>query len=394
MQRRRLSVKISVISKDDKHLFDIVKLLRERNPSHTINAVFGTLEKLSGMAELAAPDALVLDQPSVESGDLERLEHMGQQHPRMAFILLCQQQSPEFLLQAMRAGVREVLSAPMNGDALLKALARIEEKLDNRTQANGKVLAFISCKGGSGATFVAANLGYALALQEKRRVALIDLNLQFGDAALLVSDQNPLATLADVSQQIHRLDPSLLASSMVNVAPNYSVLAAPEDPTHASDIKPEHIDAILKVARRQYDFILLDIGHNLDPVSIRALDQSDMIFPVLQASLPYIRDGKRLLGVFRALDYGKEKIHLIINRHEKNDDITVHDMEAAFGADIFWKILNDHKAASASVNQGVPILKTGEDSPLARSLQELAQMLTGEAGAPVQGWLARIFQRA
>jgi pilus assembly protein CpaE len=394
MQQRRLFVKISVISKDDKHLFDIVKLLRERNPSHTINAVFGTLEKLSGMADLAAPDALVLDQPSVESGDLERLELMGQQHPRMAFILLCQQQSPDFLLQAMRVGVREVLSAPVNGDALLKALARIEEKLDSRTQANGKVLAFISCKGGSGATFVAANLGYALALQEKRRVVLIDLNLQFGDAALLVSDQNPLATLADVSQQIHRLDPSLLASSMVNVAPNYSVLAAPEDPTQASDITPEHIDAILKVARRQYDFILLDIGRNLDPVSIRALDQSDMIFPVLQASLPYIRDGKRLLSVFRALDYGKEKIHLIINRHEKNDEITVHDMEAAFGADIFWKIQNDHKAASASVNQGVPILKSGEDSPISKSLQELAQMLTGEAGAPAQGWLARIFQRA
>jgi pilus assembly protein CpaE len=387
-------VKISVISKDDKQLFDIVKLLRERNPSHAINAVFGTLEKLAGIAELAAPDALVLDQPSIESGDLDRLERMSHQYPRMAFILLCQQHSPPFLLQAMRAGVREVLSSPVDGDALLQALARIEGKLDSRTRTSGKVMAFISCKGGSGATFIAANLGYALAIQEKKTVALIDLNLQFGDASLLVSDQNPLATLADVCQQIHRLDASLLASSMVNIAPNYGVLAGPEDPTHASDIKPEHIDAILKVARRQYDFILLDIGHNLDAVSIRALDQCDLIFPVLQASLPYIRDGKRLLEVFRALDYSKEKIRLIMNRCVKNGEITLQDLETAYGTEIFWKILDDYKGASTSVNQGLPILKSSEDSPISKSLQELARTLTGAAGGTAQGWLARIFHRA
>jgi pilus assembly protein CpaE len=387
-------VKISVISKDDKHLFDIVKLLRERNPSHAVNAVFGAIDKLANIAELAAPDVLVIDQPSVEGGDLERLERIGHLHPRMAFILLCQQHSPQFLLQAMRVGVREVLSSPVDGDALLQALARIEGKLDSRTPASGKVMAFISCKGGSGATFIAANLGYALATQEKKRVALIDLNLQFGDASLLISDQNPLATLADVCQQIHRLDPSLLASSMVNIAPNYGVLAAPEDPTHASDIKPEHIDAILKVARRQYDFILLDIGHNLNAVSIRALDQCDLIFPVLQASLPYIRDGKRLLEVFRALDYGKEKIRLIVNRYVKNGEITLPDLETAYGAEIFCKILNDYQGASTSVNQGMPILKIDEDSPISKSLQELARTLTGAAGGSAQGWLARIFHRA
>ena len=387
-------MKISVISKDDKHLFDIVKLLRERNPSHAVNAVFGAIDKLANIAELAAPDALVIDQPSVEGGDLERLERISHQYPRMAFILLCRQHSPDFLLQAMRAGVREVLSSPVDGEALLQALARIEEKLNLGNRAQGKVLAFISCKGGSGATFLAANLGYALATQEKKTVALIDLNLQFGDASLLVSDQNPLATLADVCRQIHRLDGSFLASSMVNVGPDYGVLAGPEDPTHASDVKPDHIDAILAVARRQYDFILLDIGHNLDAVSIRALDQADMIFPVLQAALPYVRDGKRLLDVFRSLDYSKDKIHLMLNRHEKNGEIGQQDLETAFGTSIFWNVPNHYAAASASVNQGMPVLKMARTSPISKSLQELARKLNGDAAETEPGWLARIFQRA
>ncbi len=387
-------MKISVISKDEKHLFEIVKMLRERNPSDLVSPVFGTLDKLTGGADLASPDALVLDQATVENDDLELLQRLSQSHPRMAFILVCGQHTPEFLIQAMRVGVREVLSSPVQREALFPALARIEEKLDERSQAQCQVLAFISCKGGSGATFLAANLGYAMATGENKRVALIDLNLQFGDASLLVSDQAPPATLADVCQQIQRLDSSLLASSMVHVTPNFAVLPAPEDPTRASDIRPEHIDAILRLARRHYDFILLDVGHNIDAVSIRALDQADMIFPVLQTTLPYIRDGKRLLGVFRSLDYSKEKIHLIINRHEKNSEIRLQDMETAFDSKLFWAVPNDYAAASASVNHGVPILKNAKTSPISKALVEIAKTLTGQANSAAQGWLSRLFQRA
>ncbi|WP_233556407.1 AAA family ATPase [Noviherbaspirillum sedimenti] len=383
---------------NDKHLAEIARLLRERNPSDQVDIVSGTLEKLAGNVDLAPPDVLVLDQPSVEDGDLERLERLIHSYPRMAPILLCQQHSPEFLLRAMRAGVREVLPSPVSSSNLFPAIARIEEKLDSRSQANGKVLAFISCKGGSGATFLATNLGYALATLEKKRVALIDLNLRFGDASLFVSDQKPVATLSDVAQQIHRLDPSFLASSMLNVTPNYGVLAAPEDPAHANDVKPEHVDAILKLARRQYDFILLDIGRSLDAVSVRALDQADMIFPILQTTLPYIRDGKRLLEVFRSLDYRKDKIHLIVNRYEKSGEIRLRDLQTAYGASIFRTLPNHYEAAAASVNQGVPILKLARSSPISKSLQEFSRSLAGDATEASQGWspgwFSRVFQHA
>lgn len=387
-------MKVAVVSRDDKHLAEIAKLLRERNPSDDVFVVAGALDKLAGISDLASPDVLVLDQPSVEGGDLERLERLSHLYPRMAFIILCQQQSPEFLIQAMRVGVREVLPAPVSASTLLPAMARIEEKRDVHSQSHGKVLAFISCKGGSGATFLATNLGYTLATQENKRVALIDLNLQFGDASLYVSDKKPLATLADVCRQIHRLDPSLLASSMINVAPNFSVLAAPEDPTHATDVTPEQVEEILRLARRYYDYILLDVGHNLDAVSIHALDQADMIFPVLQATLPYIRDGKRLLGVFRSLDYSKDKIHLIVNRYEKNNEIRLQDMKTAYGTDIFKTIPNHYQAAAASVNQGVPILKLARSSPISKALQEFAQSLAGDASEAAQGWFSRVLKRA
>ncbi len=363
-------MKIVVVSKDDKRLAELARFLRESNPADDVDVVSGTLEKLVGIADLASPNVLLVDQPSVEGGDLERLQRLGHLHPRMEFILMCQRQAPEFLIQAMRAGVREVLPSPASADDLTQAMGRIREKIDSRSYANGKVLAFISCKGGSGATFIATNLAYALATETNKRVALIDLNLQFGDASLFVCDQKPTVTITDVCQQIHRLDPSFLTSSMLNVAPNYWILPASEEPAHANDVKPEHVDTILKLARHQYDFVVLDVGTSLDAVSIRALDQADMIFPILQTTLPYIRDGKRLLAAFRALDYPNDKIHLIVNRHEDGGQIRLHDLEAAVGTHAYRTIPNHYDAAAASVNQGVPILKLARTSPISRSLQD------------------------
>jgi len=393
----RSQLKIAVISKDQRNLADIAKIVRTRDASDAVDMVEGTVARLIGLDDDAMPDVLVLDQPSADDGALDDIERLSGMHPRTAFVLLCREQTPDFLLAAMRAGVREVLPWPASAAALHPALERISDKLERRNPSKGKIFAFISCKGGSGATFLATNLAYALAASGTKKVALIDMNLQFGDASLFVSDHKPLATLADVAQQIHRLDPSFLASSMLSITPNYGVLAAPSDPAHANDVKPEHIDAILNLARRQYDFVVLDVGRTLDAVSIRGLDHADMIFPILQTTLPYIRDGKRLLNMFRSLDYGKDKLHLIVNRHDRGGEIRLQDLETAFDTDIMKTIPNHYDAAAASVNQGVPVMQLVPASPISKALAEFAATLSGEA-APVAassgGWLSRLRARS
>ncbi len=390
-------MKIALLSRDERNLVDLARQLRNRPGTDEVDMLSGGPARLSTLADDAIPDVLVVDQPRLGDdgdGDLDQIERLGHLFPRLAFIVLSNDLSQDFLLRAMRAGVREVLPATPGAAALVQSLDRIAEKLGSQGGAQGKVLAFISCKGGSGSTFLATNLAYALSAGSSKRVALIDMNLQFGDASLFVSDTKPLATLSDVATQIHRLDPSFLASSMVAVTPNYSILAAPSDPAHASDVKPEHIDAIVKLARRQYDFIVLDVGRSLDPVSIRALDHADTIYPVLQMTLPYIRDGKRLLTVFRNLDYGKDKVELIVNRHDTNSDIRMKDLEEAFDTTTMRTVPNHYDAAAKSVNQGVPVTRLAPDSPLSAALNEMARKLTGEA-APLAsaGLVARLFKR-
>ncbi len=387
-------MRITVVSTDDKQLAELARLLRERSSADEVSVLAAPLERLLTLSGETPVDVFVIGQRELNSLDTDCLERLGHMMPNSSFILCSALQTPEFLLQAMRAGVREVVPSPPAPATLYPALRRIADKRESAANAGGKILAFVSCKGGSGATFIATNLGYALAELEGKRVALFDLNLQFGDATLFVSEQKPMATLADVAKQIHRLDPSFLAGSMVSVTPNFGVLAAPEDPAYSEDVKPEHIDVLLKLARRHYDFILLDIGRTLDSVSVRALDQADMIYPILQTTLPYIRDGKRLLGVFRSLDYSRDKVKLIVNRHEKNGQIKLSDLEAAYGTSIFMTVPNHYDAAAASVNQGVPIQKLAPASPLSKALADFARELAGpKEGAAKQGWMARLLKK-
>lgn len=341
--------------------------------------------------KLRLPDVLIVDCAWDAVGDLVALERISRKYPNLAFILVCEHQSPEFLLHAMRAGVREVLRAPVDPALLEASLERIRHTLGLAPTRKGKVCALVSCKGGSGATFLAANLAHALATDGDRKVALLDLNLQFGDALLFLSNHNPTTTLADVARNIHRLDPALLASSMVRVESNLSVLAAPEDPAQGNDVKLEHIDALIKMARQQYDFVLLDVGSNLDAQTIRALDQADTIFVVLQATLPYLRDGQRLLAAFQTLGYPDTKVGLVVNRHTKGGEIQLATIENTLGAKILLTVPNHEASVASSINHGTPISRVAPGSALTKAIGAWAIDLVG---GPKQsaGWIPRLFK--
>ena len=233
-------MKIAVISANKQHMESILHILQEEGLLRTVLSFEGGEEQLGPVADRELPDLIAIESAGDGREAIAALESVSQRHPAMSFIMLCERVSAENLTQAMRVGVREVLPTPVSPQALREAVARVEQKLvrAEKHQHKGKVLAFIACKGGSGATFLAANLGYVLAAEHDKRVVLIDLNLQFGDASLYISDHVPATTLADLSHEILRLDASFLASSLVQVLPNFGVLAAPDNPDRAADSPP------------------------------------------------------------------------------------------------------------------------------------------------------------
>lgn len=389
-------MKIAIITDSEKRADGIRQMLEAEGASHSVSIVEGGLDRLGPVLDQGQVDLSVLDVDCWAESEMAILEKLSQRHPHAAFILLCPTLPSELLIQAMRIGVRDVLPAAVSPQALMEAVARVGQKpiRAEKPQHKGKVLAFIACKGGSGATFLAANLGYVLAAEHGKRVALIDLNLQFGDASLFISDRVPATTLADVAHEILRLDASFLASSLVQILPNYGVLAAPENPTSGADVLPGHIEVLLRLAMAEYDYVILDVGRNLDAVSVKALDYADLIFPVLQMTLPFIRDAKRLISTLQSLGYGRDKIHLIVNRYEKGDEIQLGDVERTLGMKLMVTFPNSYEAVSASVNQGVPILKMAKRDPVSKTLLKLGQDLEQGEQAGKSGWLGHLFGRA
>lgn len=383
-------MKIAIISPNKNHLHDMAGILE--NMSHTVSTAEGGKSRMRSIAEREQPDIMIVEGMCHDAEDLVQVEYISTHYPGIAVVLLCATHTPDFLINSMRAGVREVLPSPATAHALEGAVNRIEAKMNGgRGKTAGKVLAFIPCKGGSGATFIATNLGYHLA--ETRSVLLIDLNLQFGDALSFVHDHKPASTLAHVTHDMGRLDASLLAASAVRITSSYSILAAPEDPAQAIEIKPEHIDDILGLAKQHYDFVLMDLPRTIDTLSIKALDHADLIFPVLQAGLPHIRNAGKLLHVFKSLSYPDEKIEMIVNRFEKNGDIGLDGIRRSIGQVQLHTVPNSYKEVNASITQGDPLLETARSNAVARNLADLALTLNPRK-PDSRGLLSRIFKRA
>lgn len=389
-------MKINIISNDKSHANTIRQILLDGNPQRQIAVLDGGLEQIAQSLSANIPDLLIIDGGNPGDAAFKTLEQLNLHQPDLSMVLLCNQPSPELLINMMRVGVKDVLPLPLVPEALRATVTRIEQKSASTapTPKHGKTIAFIACKGGSGATFLASNLAYVLASEQVGKVALLDLNLQFGDASLFISDQPPSNTLADVADNITRLDASFLSSSMLQVLPNLGVLAAPDDPEQATEVKPKHIEALLDLAKTQYDYVVLDVGRALNASTVMAMDHADMIFMVLQETLPFIRDAKRLLHALLALGYSKDKIHLIVNRYEKGGDIQLEDVERTLGMKVFRTIPNSYAAVSASVNQGVPIVKIAHRDPVTKSLQEIAYLLENSPRPKKNdGWIAHLLHR-
>lgn len=335
-------------------------------------------------------DVVIAADSFEERRSLEVLAQFGMKHPRTSLVLCSRQNSPDFLIQAMRSGVREVISPEVSDEDLGEVILRLNKQHSKVQDQDGKVMAFISCKGGGGATFLATNLGYTLASQQGKRVTVIDLNLQFGDAALFVSDQRPSTHLGELSQQSRHLDASLLSAAMLSVLPHFGVLAAPDHPSMATDIQAGQIRSIIRLAKSHYDYVILDIGRSLDIVGLTALEMSDHIFPILQNTIPYLRDGKRLMDLFHSLGYPNEKIYPVLNRHDKDSEITLQHLEKALSKKILRTIPNHYAAVAASVNQGIPVVKLAKSSPVAKALCDWATQISGKRSPPSRNWITRI----
>jgi pilus assembly protein CpaE len=288
---------------------------------------------------------------------------------------------PELLVRCMRAGAREFLTFPLAHEvmeeALVRAAARRPQTREERKTA-GRLLTFMGAKGGAGATMVACNFAVALAKESGKKTLLIDLDLPLGDAALNMGITAEFSTI-DALNSMERMDARFLDQLLVKHSSGVWVLAAPGRflQYHAST---EAIDLLLRVARQEYDNVVVDLGSKLDLMNTSAYKEAHTFYLVTQSSIPELRNSNRLVQQF----FGGTipKLEIVINRYESRTlGVSEEHITKALTRPAQWKIPNDYASVRKMQIHATPLVLA--DSAITRQIQLMVKSVAGpEAATP------------
>lgn len=372
-------MKIAVIASTQEMLGTLKDTL-EANPGQD---QFVYLQRREGRlsfeeVDLFSTHVVITDTAELNRDDLATISSATRNSMNPAFIYLCNKPSETQLMEMMHAGILEVVALPVQPQALRDSIERIRSRhyIAAATPPRGKVLSFVSCKGGAGATLLAANLGYVLATEFNKKVLYIDLHQQYGDAVFYLAEAAGKTSFADIIGQAG-LDSTVVASASMRIAPNYYLLQAPESIEKTSGIKPQQVDNLLTVAVQDFDFIIVDIAESFDGLTMKALDRSEFIFAVMQPVLTYIRAMAKILHVFALLGYSGSKVNVVLNRMVNDSKPSQSKIEEAIQKPCDWVVPNDYKNCTESANAGIPLIKLSPDSLVTKSVRKMAMSLVG-----------------
>ncbi len=290
--------------------------------------------------------------------------------PETVIICAVRDSSPDLILESLRSGAREFLRLPINPEELKTVIDRTAELCAGQSQSakkRGRVVAVFSNKGGCGVSFIAANLAIALGAP----AAVADLNLQTGGLDLFFGIK-PKFSIVDMVKNRARLDDQLVASFLTPCSDKLSLLAAPNDPEDAEDMRPERVVEVIDILRERYDYVVLDLPHTFDAVTIAALDQADEILLVLTLDILAARAAQRALAIFGRLGYSRQKVRLVLNRRSKQSDLELQHIERYLGERITNFISDDYRTVVNSINVGQPLAASSASSTVVAELKRLA----------------------
>lgn len=332
-----------------------------------------------------APTVVVVF-PSVEPVEGIALAMLVQRRDSdTAVVLVADDLDANMLRAALKAGVRDVLAPEDGAGAIAEAvLAANEAVVRRRTSAaesapacapaqTGRVITVFSTKGGVGKSVLSTNLATALARDLGRKTILLDLDLEFGDVSVMLQIP-PDRTIYDAVQSFDRLDAQMLSGFLIPHASGLSALLAPIRPEEAESVTSGRVAQIITMLRGLADFVVIDTAASLSDVVLTALELSDVVLAVATLDIPSVKNTKVSLQKLHqiGLDGG---VKLVLNRADSKVFLEPQEIEKAMADRIIARIPSD-RVVPRSVNKGVPVVMDAPRSAVARSIVELARLVS------------------
>ena len=299
---------------------------------------------------------------------------LAQEVPGLHMVAISQRTDPERIRAAMRAGYREYVVLPEDGDLLRKSVHE-STFADDSEAISGQVTAFVGSKGGCGVTLLACNIAAELA--PLSRVLLVDLDFSMGDAAAFF-DLQPKSSILDVLRSLDRLDERMLAGNVTIHASKVHLLP---QPTELQDevVRGEDVMAVLTAASEAYQHVIVDCGGRIDEATLLATSAADRVFLVTTPNVVDVKNAWRRLQLLDRLGVDRGAIRLVVNKWGKRNELTQSDIEQNLGMVVSAFVRADNEVCSRAVNLGRLLHEVDKRSPTAIDIGVAVDLVSGDA---------------
>ena len=319
------------------------------------------------------------------------------EHTQSPVILLASGEASALLEQALEADVSDVLLLPQMTENVVFALRKASHSGrraggggGGHAPRRGRIVTVFSPKGGTGKTVTATNLASTFAKFEGKNTLLLDLDLQFGDAAIMLGLE-PEKTIYDLVVAPGELDSEKLAGYITRHQSGLDILPAPLRPEDAELVTEAKLARLLEVARESYDVIVVDTSPFFHGPMLATLDRTDELLLVCGLDVPTLKNVRLSLQTLELLAFPQNRIRVVLNRANSKVGMKPGEVEGALEVKVRFELPSDGKVPLA-VNRGTPLVLADDKADYSRAMREMAKGLSPVEAAKVQK--RRLFSRA
>jgi pilus assembly protein CpaE len=350
-----------------------------------VTLVEGLEESWTTLQE-TAPDIVLVACSGYSDRALFFIDGAVKQRADRPVVVLCEGSPNGFVRRIFEVGADDIVTLPETPEHIRFTLQKAVARKQGAAVATGVALAPMICilgpKGGTGKTLTSCNLGVALA-QKGNSVAIVDLDLQFGDVGLSLG-LTPERTLYDLAKSGGSLDADKVDGFLTVHPSGLRVLLAPTRPDQATTITVEFLRDVYTALRSTHDYVIVDTAPGFTPEVIASVDSSSDICVVGMLDSLSLKNSKLGLETLELMGYSKDRIRLLLNRADSRVGIATEEVSAILGRRPDITVPSD-RDIPRSVNEGTPIVLANERSEAAKAFRALADLYTTKEAAKKNG---------
>jgi pilus assembly protein CpaE len=370
-----------IVSDDEEFVTGIARRLRSGAVSVRL------LDETS--AQGTSPDVVIVDIRFSQAAAMPAIEQLRGRWPNTAIFAVAAGVDADLVIQSMRAGANEFFAWPPPTETFDEAMRRSSARRASApsSSAQATTMVFFGAKGGAGTTTLAVNCAVEIARQKKRPTLIVDLKAGLGEVTLFLGVRSRY-TMLDALDNLHRLDQEFTKELVVKHKSGLEILAGSDLFDRPGSSDSGTLEEVFRILGRQYEYIIVDAGAQMNPCAVATLYTADTIFLVANPDVPSVRNAQRLLDRIGQLGASGDRVRVVLNRAAEPYPIPPQQIESALGHPISQIFLSDYKTVSTALNSGVPLATAG-NSELASQFDSFARHLLDpnavvEEAAPVK----------